>query len=265
MRARAWAGQVGLLFGAWWLTAPVLAAGLFSARKDLAGASLRDGRNLSGLVIAAYILGYLVIHVAFTFQPWDRYLLPILPLICALGAHGALVAYRALRSVGMPRGWRSFVGAAAACCALYAASLGVTGAIPAGSDVGAYRGVAEAARFLAEQPGRSTVYYEHLGWHLDYYLYDRPVTRSWYDSPAKLASETARVAREHPGERQWLALPAWEAGRLSALGSALAARGFVAEPDAEVISADGKTVDLTLYRLVPRRAEVAAAGKGATP
>ncbi len=249
-----WTQQVALLFGAWWLTLPVLAAGAFAVRKDLTGL-----RNLSGLIIAAYILGYLLIHVAFTFQPWDRYLLPILPLICALAGRGLLLATRALTSAPVSQKWRAVVATIIAGLALYAASLGVTATIPVGSDVGAYRGVAEAARFLANQPDRPTVYHDHLGWHLDYYLYGSPVTRTWFDSPQKLASEAARVATEQPRSSQWLALPQWESGELPALEVALAERGLTARPEVEVAASDGSAIDLTLYRLAPISLEVATA------
>jgi 4-amino-4-deoxy-L-arabinose transferase-like glycosyltransferase len=256
-RAGEWAQQMFLLFGAWWLTLLVLCAaalGLRYAPKRLA----LTGKRATGGVLAAYVAGYLLVHIAFTFQPWDRYLLPILPLICLLAGAGLVVIWQSATALRSPV-WRRATVAVGAGLAIYAASLGVTAAIPAGSDVGAYRGVAQAATFLAEQPGHPTVHHDRLGWHLDYYLYGLPVTRSWFDSPRKLASETARMARERPGSPQWLALPAWEASRFPALANALAQQGFAAEPDVEVVAADGRTVDLTLYRLVRVPPELASA------
>jgi hypothetical protein len=270
-RIRAWSGQLALLFGAAWLTAPVLIAAFLGARAGGAGcARCAGGRNLPRLAIAAYILAYLLVHIAFTFQPWDRYLLPILPLICVLAARGMVLCWRALLAAPAPRTIRRAALAAAnvtaVTLALYAAGLGVTASIPAGSDVGAYSGVAQAARFLAGQPQPSTVYHDRLGWHLEYYLYGLPVARSWYDSPQKLASEAARIAREQPGSSQWLALPAWEESELPALTRALAARGFRATPGVEVRTPDGARVDLTLYRLVPAfGAEVARLRGNAAP
>ena len=251
-----WGGQVALLFGAWWITAPALALGA-------AAVVLPTGRRDQLLILVGYIVAYFAVHVAFTFQPWDRYLLPILPLVCALVGRGLLQAPGWAQTAPAARAGRAALATGAAAVALYAASLGVTAAIPVGSDVGAYRGVAEAAAFLAGQPGRPTVYHDHLGWHLDYYLYGLPVTRSWFDSPQKLASEAARVAVERPGSTQWLALPRWEDAELTALEAALAARGFEAEPTVQIVAAATGEVDLTLYRLTRAGGQqIAATGRG---
>jgi hypothetical protein len=201
-----------------------------------------------------YLMGYLFVHLAFTFQPWDRYLLPVLPLVCILCGHGLVAVWDALRNPARSR-VRRWAAAPLVVVILYATGLGVTATIPVGSDVGAYHGVAEAARFLADQPAGATIYFDRIGWHLGYYLYGKPIARSWYDSPQKLASETARVAGERVDAAQWLALPEWEQEKLPALAAALAADGFIAQPAYEVGAPDGQT-DLTLYRL--ERREVAA-------
>ena len=176
-------------------------------------------------------------------------MLPILPLVCSLCGAGLVAVWDWLRSrVGVAARRWAVVGLGAGL--VYAASLGVTASIPVGSDIGAYHGVAEAARFLAAEPPGATVYYDRIGWHLGYYLYGRPITRSWYDSPFKLASETLRVANEQAGAAQWLALPAWEESRLPSLMDALAAKGFVARPAYEVAARNG-LAEVTLYRLEP--------------
>jgi 4-amino-4-deoxy-L-arabinose transferase-like glycosyltransferase len=264
-RVGEWAGQVALLFGAWWLTLPVLVAAFWGiVAQDRAPAS--SGRRLAPQhILAGYTLGYLLVHLAFTFQPWDRYLLPILPLICALVGQGLALGWRALQTPTVRAPLRRAAAAFFVGLALYSAGLGVAAGIPAGSDIGAYHGVAQAAQYLAGQPGQPVVYHNRLGWHLDYYLYRLPLTRSWFDSPQKLASEAARVAKERPDSAQWLALPSWEAAQLGALSDALAMRGFAAEPQVEVVAADGKTVDLTLYRLVTAASGLAARNRDATP
>ena len=96
---------------------------------------------------------------------------------------------------------RPALAALAIAMTLYAAGLGVTATIPVGSDVGAYEGVAQAARFIAGQPGRVNVYHDRLGWHLDYYLYGSTVKRSWFDSPEKLARELRASPRKIPLRR----------------------------------------------------------------
>jgi hypothetical protein len=46
------------------------------------------------VILAVYTAGYLALHFAATFQPWDRYLLPILPWICVLAARGLTLGWR---------------------------------------------------------------------------------------------------------------------------------------------------------------------------
>jgi 4-amino-4-deoxy-L-arabinose transferase-like glycosyltransferase len=88
-RAAEWAGQVGYWFGAWPITALLIAAGMAGSRiRRRTNEPMKDGAEapspLYRWLLQAYILAYLLVHLAFTFQPWDRYLLPILPLVCVL-------------------------------------------------------------------------------------------------------------------------------------------------------------------------------------
>ncbi len=266
-RAVEWARQAGYWFGAWPLTLALLTAGCLAWRSGRPSPNelLGRGRLRPAAVCLAYVAGYLLVHVAFTIQPWDRYLLPILPLVCVLLGQGLAAGWEALKRTRTPRGRARVAGSTAAALAavlVFAATLGVRAAIPVGSDIGAYRGVAQAARFLAGQPPGATVYFDRIGWHLGYYLYGRPIVRSWYDSPQKLASETARVAGTAGAPSQWLALPQWERSRLPALSAALAARGFSAWPAYEVAGQNGEP-DITLYRLEPSLvASSATAGRG---
>ena len=230
------------------------------ANKGMVDAKVHQPRR-GALLLAGYVLCYLLVHLAFTFQPWDRYLLPVLPLICVLAGRGLLIVWSASQSVRQPHAER-WVAAALALVLVYAASLGVTARIPVGSDIGAYDGVAAAAHFLARQPAGTTVYYDRLGWHLGYYLYDLPIRRSWYDGPAKLAREAARVADEQSGAPQWLMLPRWELDSLAALEDALAGQGLAALPDAAAVTA-GDTAGPTLFRIEKIRAIASTAGSSA--
>ena len=258
-RAAEWLRQMGYLSGAPAISALLLFVAGVSALPGRIMADSKDRRSRWTLLLAGYVLCYLLVHLVFSFQPWDRYLLPVLPLICILAGRGLLDGWSML--------WRCLpVGAAKWAPALlgpifvYAASLGVTAQIPVGSDIRAYEGVAEAAHFLAQQPAGTTVYYDRLGWHLGYYLYDLPIERSWYDGPTKLAREAARVARKHPDTPQWLMLPRWELDSLAALADALAGQGFIARPLATAVTANG-TTGPTLYRIeqIPSLASTADA------
>lgn len=250
-RAGGWVRQAGYWFGAWPVTVAVLATAVVGRVGRL---RINESRRMSKwsrrsvpLFLLAYVIGYLAVHLAFTFQPWDRYLLPVLPLACILCAPGLISVWQAVRARGEGR-LECWAQVGASGLLVYAAALGVTASIPVGSDIGAYHGVAQAAEFLTRQPAGTTVYYDRIGWNLGYYLYGQPITRSWYDSPQKLASETARVAGKDASAKQWLALPRWEEGQLAGLRGALAVKGFVAEPAYQVTDTKGN-VELTLYRM----------------
>jgi len=114
-RAAAWATQAGYLFGTPALSAFMLllvgAVGVRGVQRALvrrrmgeasaelpapafaaAPASIRP-ENIDWM-LAVYVTGYLALHVIVTFQPWDRYLLPLVPLVSILAARGIALAAR---------------------------------------------------------------------------------------------------------------------------------------------------------------------------
>jgi len=83
-RAADWAQVIGYLFGFPVLTGLMLGLAGFAA--------LRDWRRLkAGGLLGIFLASHLVLHFLATFQPWDRYLLPLLPFICVLAARGASI------------------------------------------------------------------------------------------------------------------------------------------------------------------------------
>ena len=115
-RAAPWAEQLRYLFGIPLLSAAVLrlaaGAGLVAWRR-LAGQKsqrCKDAKtqgaadalaSSTDAILAAFVLGYLALHFFATFQPCDRYLLPILPLVCVLAARGLRLLW--LGAPGTPR------------------------------------------------------------------------------------------------------------------------------------------------------------------
>ena len=106
-RAAGWVEQTGYLFGLPGLTMLMLGLALVAGVRDwrtrnAAGGvqdyGRHDGRTSPGIppsaLILAYLVGYVGLHFFVTFQPWDRYLLPLLPFICVLAARGIQVAWR---------------------------------------------------------------------------------------------------------------------------------------------------------------------------
>ncbi len=249
-RAAAWAEPLGYLFGTPVLSALVLGLALWGGLS----------RARPRAILALYTAGYLLLHVVVTFHPWDRYLLPILPLVCVLAAQGWRSAVDVAQSAGLRwqrtpqsggfRYKRGLTAVALAAIIGYAAWLGAAGRIPVGSDYGAYRGVDRAAAALAALPADAVIYHRSLGWHLDFYLFNAPQERRWYDGAQKLADDAGRTASAEPGRPQWLVLPAWETPAAEDLRVLLATRDLRLVTEQQVVLAGGQ-VAFTLYRLAP--------------
>ena len=180
-------------------------------------------------LLLAFIAAYLLLHLATDLAAWDRYLLPLIPLLALPLARGAVWAWRAsfqpAASAGRPAWIKT--GAAAGLvvgllCAGYTAAFSP---LPLG-DGGAYDDVPGVAAHMrtAESSG-VVLYHQALGWHYGFYLYGAPVDLRWWQNPADLA----RKASASLGQRQ---LIAFAAGREDEAGvrASLARAGLVLRP-----------------------------------
>ncbi len=264
-----WAGQAGYWFGHPIITALIVAlaaVAVYSARKarvcppsqqriatDKRMGSEHDARpsvypgrtegspsSVATLLFATYVLGYFAVHVLITFQPWDRYLLPLLPLVCLLAARGLAELLTRVRGPVFAVALTAVLTAAAA--------FGVTGRLPVGSDHGAYAGLPQVIAELRSQPADAIIYQHALGWHFDYYLFGAPQEHRWFGSGWQLADVAARMARQ--GRPQWLVLPTFEQEWADAARLPLAARGL-ALAEAERIHRSDGSVSFVLYRIAP--------------
>ena len=209
------------------------------------------------VILALYTAGYLVLHFAATFQPWDRYLLPILPWVGVLAARGFVLAWERLGGQsGFQRPLRTVAALLLAPALLYASWLGAAGRLPVGSDHGAYAGLNQAVALLRKQPADAVIYDRWLGWHYDFYLFDAPQERRWWGSGWKLADDAADIARTEPERGQWVVLPDWERSAVEDLHLPLASRGLALVEVRRIYRPD-HTRSFTLYRIAPLRAEVA--------
>ncbi len=218
-----------------------------SAENPLAGAPGRRARRFDGLLLA-YAAAYLALHLATNLAPWDRYLLPLIPLLALLLARGAAWAWDAIFAGPQPsprpaRG-RVVAGALLAAGLLCAAYAGSFARLPL-SDGGAYDGAPQVAAYVrSTQPPGAILYHHWLGWHYGFFLYDAPVELRWWQDPADLAGKAAAAA----GQRQLIAFPA---GRDSAAAqAALAQAGLRMAPVLAAADAHGAP-SITLYSIEP--------------
>ncbi len=207
-------------------------------------------------ILALYTAGYLALHFAVTFQPWDRYLLPILPWVCVLATRGLVLAWERLGGRSrLQHAFRTVAPLLLAPLLLYASWLGAAGRLPVGSDHGAYAGLDQAVSILRSQPADAVIYHRWLSWHYDFYLFDAPQERRWWGSGWKLADDAARTARTEPGRPQWVVLPGWESSAAEELQLPLASKGLALVEIKRIYRPDN-TRSFTMYRIAPFRAEV---------
>ncbi len=246
-RAADWGQIAGYLFGT-----PGLTVVMFGLACAAAG---YDRRRFVVGALAAFLAGYLALHFLVTFQPWDRYLLPILPLLCLLAARGADLWLRGrLTWRRLPRSpsWlaRRAVGLGLALALGWGAWLGVTARLPVGSDHGAYTGLGRIATYLGRQAPDAVIYQRWLGWHFDFYLFDAPQERRWWGAAWKLADDAGRTHLETPGRTQWLVLPGWRDVVAGDVRLALASRGLRLAEVMRIYRGDGSRA-FTVYQIVP--------------
>ena len=255
-RAVEWGAQLALLFGLPALSALMLggaaAVGVRGAMRWAAERRATTGAKLAhrvDVVLAAYVLGYLALHTVITFQVWDRYLLPLAPLVCVLAARGFAGAIH-LPNPALPRRAGLVSATVLALALVYAAGLGTTGRLPVGSDHGAYAGLDQVVTTVRQQPADAVVYHQCLGWYFDFYLFDAPQERRWWDSGWKLASDAFQTAQQTPARRQWVILAAWEAPQADEIRLALTSKGLALVETDRIRRPDG-TQSFTLYRIMP--------------
>ncbi len=204
------------------------------------------------LILLGYGLVYMALHIVVNFQIWDRYLLPLAPIVALLGARVVLTLAEATL-----RGWEQRFGPAArragvlamtALFTLMLASPAVTAAksgFPVGSDHGAYDGIDLVATFLrSELPSGAVLYHRWLGWHWRYYLYDVPFHFRYYDSTEALVAD----ADGPPQIVRYIVFPGWRLAERDAAQAALAARGIVMIPRFETHRGDG-SLSFVVYRI----------------
>lgn len=191
-RARGWGNLLWYMGGNWagWLALAVL---------TLAGAriAIRTHTRISGAawLLAAWALGFLLLHAITTVQVWDRYLLPLAPVIA--------ICVGGLAALGLQRMQSPRLAGAVALVALALLALpawtAARGGFPIGADHGAYSGLDEALAWVAAQgPAKQVLYHNALGWNAQYTLYDAvqsgQVELRWFASSVALADNAARSA-----------------------------------------------------------------------
>jgi len=160
------------------------------------------------LILALWALGYVLLHIVTSIQVWDRYLLPLTPLVALLAGWAAstfpLPTFTPIRrgvviAFVLLLAWPSWQAA--------------TGTLPIGSDHGDYAGLDDSLAWIDQQVGRQTdvsvLYHNVLGWHFQFYLYSQ-IQRGryalrWFPTSTYLADN----AEKTPHLRKFYVQPDW--------------------------------------------------------
>jgi len=218
-----WANLGGVRLAWSWELGPRLAAQALVWRLGLGGPLLAlAGAVLAGVLLleparkrlapaealaALFVLGWSLLHWLWSVPVWDRYLLPVLPLVAVLLGRGvSLLGARAAERGRGARGVVAFGLLLVAALCLPVAAGARAGRYPIGGQPAADGGVALAARALADAP-YGTVLYDHwYSWQWRYQLFDWRVYVSWFPHADALLDDLAAFGGHGPA--RYLALPA---------------------------------------------------------
>ena len=208
---------------------------LCAPRSSEAGLHTREA--LADVSLTCFVLLYFLFLWLRAFQIWDRYILPLTPLLAILlgrvlsmftaGRIPLLIIILVLVLMSPPA-WN-------AAHSLY----------PVGGDHGAYDGIELIAAFLRSQPEGTVVYHHWLGWHYSFYLFGAPLYLAYWPTPAWLAQDVRAFGAQ--GGR-FIAFPSWESS--ARVERALAQAGYELAPVLVTTRRDG-TRSFTLYRVQP--------------
>jgi len=159
-------------------------------------------------VLIFYLLGYVLLHWLLAVPVWDRYLLPVLPVLAVL--LGRILERLEIRDWRFAPNLQSLISNLKLLLLVGLLSIpawnAANGRYPIGGQPTADKGAADVTDYLADAP-YGTVLYDHwYSWQWRYHFFDKGVYVNWVPYPAALAEDLATFG--HNGQPRYLALPA---------------------------------------------------------
>jgi len=275
-RLRGWLGLARYLFDS-----PVVTAVCLIGLELLLWRALarhpRARESFVDLCLVSFLVIYCLLHWLWAFPVWDRYLLPLVPVLAVLLGR-ILSLFTSLlcsnpspapiapppnppihrlplaRCPSLPRCHLSFIiyHLSFVIChlslllLLFLPALNAARSLyPVGGDHGAYDGMDAVVAFLHGLPEGTVVYHHWLGWHYRYHLFDAPVYLAYWPTPAWLARDVQAFGAAEP---RYLTVPAFDA--TARVDRALAGVGYGLDPVLATTRRDG-TPSFTVYRVLP--------------
>lgn len=195
------------------------------------------------LLLAVFVISFLLLHCLVSFQVWDRYLLGLVPLVALLAARAFVQSGEALRSAAWRRAYALALFVVLALLLTTPVLTSARSELPVGGDHGAYDGIDRLSDYVQRQAPPGAVLYHHwLGYHYRFYLYDTSLRLHWYPDPADLVHD----ATVYRCEARFITFPSFRDGARAQ--QALAEAGIGLVPVYETYRRDG-TVSFRLYSL----------------
>ncbi|MBK8795709.1 MAG: glycosyltransferase family 39 protein [Anaerolineales bacterium] len=254
-RLQDWAVQGNYLLGNWVLWTLAWGAGIALALVQMTHPRRGALRKSPAIKLALWSLAFLALHVVTTVQIWDRYLLPLAPmvvLLLAFTAEWALTQSLTQRRRGaekmqrnaspnlacffsahlrisapLHQRWRLYWLPVALVGLLLLMAPGpavqaAQGRLPIGGDHGAYTGLNEVGAWLqVHADATPVIYHRNLGWHLRFDLFAPlqagRIDLRWYASTVYLADNAAKT----PHRPRYLVVADWSPERDLAINLAL--------------------------------------------
>ena len=207
---------------------PLLALGGATVAAVALSRRARARLGAADALLTLFVVAYLLLHWLWAVPAWDRYLLPVLPLVAALLGRGVEAVaglkkkvttdytdctdYKTKKSVESVKSvvtssYVLMIGLLIAVAVLHlpVAAAARAGRYPIGGQPAADGGAALVARALADAP-YGTVLYDHwYSWHWRYQLFDRRVYVSWFPHADALLADLAAFGQAGPA--RYVALP----------------------------------------------------------
>jgi hypothetical protein len=198
--------------------------------------------SFADILLASFVLSYLLFHWLVALPIWDRYLLPVVPILAVL--LGRVGRGTASRLSFLSSHWRiAAVGLLLVGFLSVPAFQASASRYPIGQERVAYEGIEDVVSFLARLPEGSVVYHHWLGWQFHYALWDAPVYLAYWPNPAWLVQDVEVFGGRGP---RYIVFPEWESSarvkhHLDAIGYGLDAVSTAARSNGER--------SFTVYRL----------------
>ena len=207
-------------------------------------------KSVADLALVFFSLTYFFLHWLCAFPVWDRYLLPLIPILSILLARILMLCATHVRhsSQLVTRNSQFAIRNSQLAILLFAILIlpawnAAHSRYPIGGDHWAYSGIDDAAAFLRALPEGTVVYQHWLGWHYAYYLFDAPVYLAYWPTPSWLARDVQAFGANDP---RYITFPSWESS--ARVEGALAGVGYELEPVLAATRRDD-SLSFTVYRI----------------